>query len=191
VIRAVVPLDERHSRNRIIVTATERTCLDLARAGRQDRLDTALRKGWTTPGELQQSLAAGRGRRGQTKARIAVAEVADNPWSVPERFVHRLFRDSGINGWCANTATSTAGGKKFPDVRFDDIKLILEIDGREYHQSDEQVENDYNRQVLLVDAGWTVLRLTVRQIRSDPAGTVRRVRRIVDRMRSELPRPAD
>ena len=48
--------------------------------------------------------------------------------------------------------------------------MILEIDGREFHKSDEQVENDYDRQVLLVDAGWTVLRLTVRQIRSDPAG---------------------
>ena len=63
VIRAVVTLDERHSRNRIVVTATERTCLDLARAGREDRLDTALSKGWTTPSELQRSLVGGRGRR--------------------------------------------------------------------------------------------------------------------------------
>jgi len=49
VIRAVVPPDEQHSRNRIVVTATARTCLDLARAGREDRLDTALRKGWRRP----------------------------------------------------------------------------------------------------------------------------------------------
>jgi len=93
---------------------------------------------------------------------------------------HRLVR---------NTATTVRGGKKFPDVRFDDIKLILEIDGRQFHKSDEQVEDDYDRQVLLVDAGWTVLRLTVRQIRNDPAGSVRRVRRIVDRMRSEISKP--
>ena len=134
-------------------------------------------------------MRVGRGRRGQTKARLAVAEVAENPWSEPERLVHRLFRESGITGWYANTATTVRGGKKFPDVRFDDIKLILEIDGRQFHKSDEQVEDDYDRQVLLVDAGWTVLRLTVRQIRNDPAGSVRRVRRIVDRMRSEISKP--
>ena len=92
--------------------------------------------------------------------------------------LERQYRDDG------------ARRKEFPDVRFDDIKLILEIDGREFHKSDEQVEDDYDRQVLLVDAGWTVLRLTVRQIRNDPALAVRRVQRIVERMRSEISKPA-
>ena len=106
--------------------------------------------------------------------------------SEPERFVHKLFRESGITGWRANAATAVTGGRRFPDVRFDDIKLILEIDGRQFHKSDEQVESDYDRQVQLIDAGWTVLRLTVRQIRKDPARAVRRVSRIVDRMRADV-----
>jgi very-short-patch-repair endonuclease len=169
VIRAVVAPAERLPHKRILVTATERTCLDLARAGREDRLETALRKGSTTASELADSLALGRGRRGQTMAKAAFAEVVDNPWSEPERLMHSRFRSAGITGWRANAPVVVNGGRRYPDIRFDDIKLILEIDGREYHRSDEQIEDDYERQVQLVAAGWTVLQLTAKANQERPS----------------------
>jgi hypothetical protein len=72
------------------VTSAARTCLDLGRLGLPDRLDTALRTRRVTQAQLDGTLAAGRGSRGQTSARRARVAVVDNPWSHPERALHDL-----------------------------------------------------------------------------------------------------
>ena len=114
-------------------------------------------------------------------------QVADNPWSVPERDLHELFRQNGITGWRANAPVTTAGRKtRYPDVRFDDIKLLVEIDGRTTHDSADAFDSDHSRQNELIDAGWTVLRFTARQVSNDPDMVIRTVRRNIDRLLSTL-----
>ncbi len=61
---------------------------------------------------------------------------------------------------------------RYPDFLFDDIKLILEIDGREHHGSREAFEADRRRQNQLVEAGWTILRFTATQVTSEPSEIV-------------------
>jgi very-short-patch-repair endonuclease len=182
--RGTVDATEQIFRNRIVVTAPERTCLDLARAGREDRLEVALRKRRTTPAQLDQSVALGRGRRGQVRARRAADEVTDNPWSKPERLVQNLFRTAGITGWQANHPVLVRGGVRYPDFLFKDIKLILEIDGREHHGSREAFEADRRRQNQLVEAGWTILRFTATQVTDEPGEVTALVRRTIKRLRT-------
>ena len=181
--RGTVDPAEQVLRQRILVTAAERTCLDLARAGRDDHLEAALRRRRTTPAELGASVALGRGRRGQARARRAVAEVADNPWSPSERSVQKLFREAGIVGWRANYPVAVRGGVRYPDFLFEDIKLILEIDGREHHGSREAFEADRRRQNQLVEAGWTILRFTATQVTEQPGELIALVKRTLERMR--------
>ena len=171
-------------RDRVRVTSPDRTCLDLARQGRDAGLVDALRMRRVTPTTLAGSVDLGRGRRGQVRARAAVDQVADNPWSVPERDLHQLFRQNGITGWRANAPVTIAGRKtRYPDVRFDEIKLLVEIDGRTTHDSSDAFDSDHSRQNDLIDAGWTVLRFTARQVYNEPAMVVRTVRRNIDRLR--------
>ena len=54
------------------------------------------------------------------------------------------------------TPTASKGGWRFPDVSFDEVKVILEIDGRGLHSSADAFEADHRRQAHLVEAGWTV-----------------------------------
>lgn len=182
--RGIVESTEQVLRHRILVTAIERTCLDLARVGREDRLEAALRKRRTTAAQLDRSVDLGRGRRGQTRARRAVAEVADNPWSPSERSVQKLFREAGIVGWRANYPVAVRGGVRYPDFLFEDIKLILEIDGREFHGSSEAFDADRHRQNQLVEAGWTMLRFTATQVATEPGALVATVRRTINRLKT-------
>lgn len=99
-----------------------RTCLDLARDARPDRLVDALRLRKVDDVELRRSLERGRGRRGQPLAAAAVREVKGNPWSVGERAAHRLLREAGITGWVANPPIRLAIGTKHPDIAFEEIK---------------------------------------------------------------------
>jgi len=184
VVRFNIHPDDRVERDRIVVTSPARTCLDLARRGAADRLETALRTRMVTERELRRSLDRGRGTRGQRHARAATLEVAESPWSHPERAAHRLFKAAGLSGWTGNTAIPIQGGTVVPDIRFDKLKLIVEIDGRRHHSSPEAFDRDYDRQNQLVSMGWTVLRITPRQLADNPDRVIATVRATIARLES-------
>ncbi|HEY4991009.1 MAG TPA: DUF559 domain-containing protein [Nakamurella sp.] len=183
IIRARIHPSERRQHDHVAVTSPARTCLDLARAGEPDHLESALRQRKLTQEQLEESLALGRGVHGQRRARGARAAVADNPWSNPERAAHLLFKKARITGWTGNSPVQVHGGIRYPDLVYEDIKLLVEIDGREHHGSPQAFESDRKRQNLLVEAGWTVLRFTPAQLATDPGGVVATVKRTISRLR--------
>ena len=50
------------------------------------------------------------------------------------------------------------------DFVWRDARLIVEVDGYRYHRSPSQFESDRERDVMLVLAGWQVLRFTWTQL---------------------------
>lgn len=168
VVRTVVSPSDAIQRERITVTTAARTCLDLARMGHEDLLESALRERRFGQSELEASLQLSRGRPGQVLARTARAAVADSPWSHPERLAHQLLHAAGIAGWTGNALVQVNDARFFPDISFDDVKLLVEIDGRAHHSSPEAFEADRHRQNQLVTAGWTVLRFTPTQLAENP-----------------------
>ena len=48
----------------------------------------------------------------------------------------------------------------YVDIAFPKAKLVVEIDGREFHEGPEPFEQDRLRQNDLVNAGWRILRFT-------------------------------
>ena len=73
---------------------------------------------------------------------------------------------------------------RFPDIVFEEIKLLVEIDGRAHHSARDVFEADRRRQNQLVAAGWTVLRFTPTQLANDPQEVIASVRATIARLRS-------
>jgi len=73
------------------------------------------------------------------------------------------------------------------DFLLKDARLIVELDGHEYHSTKEQLEQDAVRQRYLSRAGYTVVRFTGREVNRAPAACVAEVREIYrERMQRSL-----
>jgi len=64
------------------------------------------------------------------------------------------------------------------DFILKDARLIIELDGYDYHSTKEQLEKDAIRQRYLSRAGYTVIRFTGREINRNPKSCVSEVREI-------------
>ena len=117
-------------------------------------------------------------------ARAAVASLAGNPWSVAEGRAHELLRLAGITGWVANLSVVVGRRTLILDIAIEQVKLAIEIDGREHHDTPAAFESDRERQNLLVAAGWTVLRFTWRQLCDQPDVVMATIRATLDRLGS-------
>ena len=69
-------------------------------------------------------------------------------------------------------------GRYRVDFILKDARLIIELDGHEYHSTKEQLEKDAVRQRYLSRAGYTVIRFTGREINRSAASCVEEVRQI-------------
>lgn len=64
------------------------------------------------------------------------------------------------------------------DFLLKDARLVVELDGHDYHSTREQLEKDAVRQRYLSRAGYTVIRFTGREIHRNAAACVSEVREI-------------
>lgn len=62
------------------------------------------------------------------------------------------------------------------DFILKDARLIIELDGHDFHSSQEQLENDAVRQRYLTRAGYSVIRFTGREVYKNPAACVTELR---------------
>ncbi len=102
----------------------------------------------------------------------------DEPWSAAERRLHQLLRAAGILGWKANQPVLVEGANYYPDARFfGRTRLLIEIDGREFHSEPDVFESDRWRQNLLILDGWCILRFTRQMLVERPDEVVATIRR--------------
>jgi very-short-patch-repair endonuclease len=59
----------------------------------------------------------------------------------------------------------------FIDIAFPSIKLALELDGRAYHSTPEQLEHDEKKKKYLIKTGWEVMRLPYSYFRNREMNT--------------------
>ncbi len=65
------------------------------------------------------------------------------------------------------------------DLAWPSVKLAVEVDGREYHESPKALFRDRERANDLVDIRWRVIRITWRDILEHPEDVIRRIRRAI------------
>jgi very-short-patch-repair endonuclease len=74
------------------------------------------------------------------------------------------------------------------DVLWREQKLIVELDGREFHEN--AFEEDRERDAVLLSAGFAVLRVTWRRLRDQERREARRLRQVLDQRSSIAGLPA-
>lgn len=183
--RRLIPPELTAEWSGVRMTVPALTALDLCEALGGDAIDVALRTREATLRDLRQALELTPDRPGNAVRRDLIHESRDQPWSPPERRLHRLLRAAGLGGWTGNATVRGPGWRCCPDVAFEDDLLAAEVDGREHHNSAVAFERDHARQNRLVCAGWTVLRFTPTMIDADPEGVISTIRDTLERLRAQ------
>lgn len=134
--------------------------LDLAREMGAHAIDEALRRRATSIGALRWAMSMMPGRPGNARMAELVHDSRDEPWSALERQAHRQLRAAGLSGWRTNHRIRVPWGWVYADIAFIGERVVVELDGWEFHQSRTSFVGDRRRDVSLQQAGWTVLRFT-------------------------------
>ncbi|TQF74170.1 DUF559 domain-containing protein [Rhodococcus spelaei] len=104
------------------------------------------------------------GRHGSAAAARLLQAAGEGGASEAERMLHRLLRGAGVAGW---TPHLTSCGYEI-DVAFVRERVAIEVDGWAWHRDVERFNHDLERQNVLVNTGWHVLRFSWHQLRYDP-----------------------
>lgn len=168
--------------NRIVTVRTEFAIAQLLPAAGPALLDNAVRRRWVTVdmvAEAHRCLSPGRG----SAIRATIVTAAEGgAISEAERLLHRHLRVAGIRGWRANVSVRLGSVNRTGDVVFEEIRLLVEIDGFAFHTDHLRYQDDRLRQNEFVVAGWTVLRFTWWTLTQEPERAIRDIRAAIARL---------
>ena len=156
------------------VTTPARTLLDLAAVAPRDLLERlteeALVQRLVTEREIRGTVARAAGRPGVRKLRNVI-NLLDEPLftrSEGEKRLRSLVRSAGLPVPLMNV--KRAGWEV--DAVWDAQRLVVEVDGRKFHDTGPQFERDRRKDADLLLAGFRVLRFTWRRLTREPAEVV-------------------
>jgi hypothetical protein len=184
--RSSVESFERTEHRAIPVTSIARTLLDLG-AVDGDRVPKALEQADVLQlldvRELQHLVDEHPHRPGSRAIRAALAAIVD--WrgitrSQLEGRFRSLVAGAGLPAPATNCRLDLGALILEADAVWHDARLIVELDGYEYHRTAAAFERDRQRDRAAVAAGWRVIRITWRQLVDDPRGVIRDLRALVE-----------
>jgi len=164
----------------IPVTSPARTALDvcslLPERGARRAIRKALSDGLLGTRQLIEILGSQAKRPGAGRLRRIIAAGAVPTRSELEDVVLDLVLVAGLGPPDVNVAMILDGRRVVPDFRWPDRRLIVEADGRIWHDNKLAREDDADRQALLEMHGERVVRVTWEQAISDRPRTIKRLR---------------
>ncbi|MEP6563082.1 MAG: DUF559 domain-containing protein [Nakamurella sp.] len=163
----------------VLVARTEIIVNDLLPVEGPGLLDDALRQRWTTLAMVQEAARNSRRRRGDVMRSTIIEAASTGAISDGERLLHRYLRAAGIAGWRANQSKWINGSTRVGDAVFDDLRLLVEVDGFAFHSSHDRFQDDRKRQNDFVGLDWAVLRFTWWQLKNEPDEVIRQVRKTI------------
>ena len=167
-------------RDGLATTRPERTLVDLARSGERPEVEAlvcaALQRRLTTAERIEQAAR----RAGLLPRRpwfaLLLADVRQGVEAPGELALMRLCRTSGLP---PPRPQARLGHRRRGDLGWEELQVFVEVDSVLHHFSPADWQRDLARQneVMADTGGVCLLRFTCRQIRDDPAGVVRVIRR--------------
>lgn len=173
--------DDRIVLDHLPVTSVRRTIVDLAATWRRGRvavtLDDAVAARKTTYAEVGECLRSV-ARRGKPGVRLLTALLDERgpgavpPASVLERDFFGLVDRSPLPAPVRqHPLPRNDGALGLVDAAWPGVRLIVEVDGRRWHQRIADLKRDRDRDLQAAAAGWQVLRLLHEHIVGAPAET--------------------
>jgi very-short-patch-repair endonuclease len=167
--RSLHPADVS-SHEGIPCTSLARTIVDLGTVLREHELRRVLERSMILrlldKRALDAALDRANGRRGTGELRRLLGDLDDAPATRSE--LERRFLDLIRSAALPSPITNGLVHGYEVDFHWPDAKLIVETDGRETHATSFAFERDRQRDLDLSLAGWTVIRITWRQLRDEP-----------------------
>lgn len=174
--------DEMRRVGDILCTTVPRTAYDLGRRILPDtniiRIDALLNATGCAVKEVDEIANRYPGARGVRRLRLAL-DLADAGAESPQETRLRLVL---VRGGLPRPVTQI----RVPDIRRHKVRRIdmgypewlvgVEYDGEQHWTDPKQHEDDIERLEFLAAQGWTIIRVSARQLRYDRDGIVRRVR---------------
>jgi len=166
-------------------TTPARTIVDLAAVSSPGRLarivETACADRRVTDeevGAVLMELARPRKPGIRTLGRVLDARAPGDP--LPESVLERLLLEAVIGAGNPRPVAQFAHPGRHPrqgwaDFAYPDVKVILEADGRRWHQRIADLKRDRARDNEAARAGWLTLRFLHEDLRNDPADVGRTV----------------
>lgn len=162
----------------IPVTSWTRTALDLATdlpaARVRDALELAERQEHDFA-ELRELIERSRGHHGLRTLKAALAQLGDtipDLRSEGEVDLLALIREAGLPEPQVNVVV--AG--ELVDFHWPEHRLVVEVDGRQWHGLQRDMESDRRKDVRLTLAGQRPVRYTKRRITNEPAAIIAELR---------------
>lgn len=131
---------------------------------------------------VRELIKRSRGRRGVARLRMLMDEIhpqAKRTRSEMEIMFLEMCRRAWLPQPEVNVILDVGGRRVRPDFLWRDAGLIMEADGRRFHDTDSAFQSDREREQRLQLAGWRVSRCTWEQIEREP-------RRLTDTIRGLL-----
>jgi hypothetical protein len=165
--------DDVGERDGVPVTSLARTLLDVAEVVPQRRLVYAIERAEKSRtfdlAAIRELLARSHGRHGLKALKAALREIEPEALHAHEG-IERLFIDFCRRYGLGLPAMNASVEGFTVDALWADRKLIVELDSWEHHKSRRSFEEDRRRDAVLTVAGYRVVRVTDRMLRSDPDG---------------------
>jgi very-short-patch-repair endonuclease/predicted transcriptional regulator of viral defense system len=180
-----LPLEDVRVVEQIRVTNPARTILDIGRFLGVDQLEhvvaDAERRGLVRRRDLIEQVERNRGRPGVTKLRAVISEGTPAfTRSRAERRLLTLLRRSSL----PSPITNARVGRHEVDFLWPHERVIVEVDGFQWHSDRAAFERDRVRDAELQALGYRVIRVTWRQLAREPRAVIARIaatlRRSVD-----------
>ncbi len=172
------------TRQRLPVTSPARSVIDFASSDVTDsELEAVVAEGRARrllrPGELEKALEQAGQRPGTGRLRALLAAEADPgiTRSEGERILRRYLRAAAL----AQPVTNRKIGRWEPDFIWPAERVIVELDSWEFHKPRSAFERDRRKDMALRDAGYTVIRITGRQLKEEPLMVIAHIARALDR----------
>src|SRR5882757_9694859 len=183
VLRTLLVASAVTTRFGLLVTTRTETLLDclgwLSLPAARNLLDRAFQQLWLAPRDIERRLDEQPGRWGNKQLARLLRESRPGAEAESERRLQRLLDQAGIKGWTGNYPIVVAGRRFRLDVAFPELRLDIEVDGWAYHRTKEQRQADAERDNLLMQAGWRVLRFTWEDVKDRPEYVVAMIRSVL------------
>jgi len=167
------------TRERILVTSPARTALDVAAQTSHTALRRVLRQaqaeGRLSVGQLRDVHARANGHPGGPALLAVIADGPTPTRSVAEDLLLDLVHEAGLPRPEVNPPLQLGGTRLLPDLLWRAHKLVVEVDGEQFHASRQAREDDARKQAILEAHGYRVLRISYAQLTRHPEQTIARI----------------